>query len=201
MVAMEPPATLEEEFNDWYDTEHVPERRTVPGFDSATRLVCVSGWPRYLAFYDLREHSVIDEPGYQAISGVHFSPWSKRILARVRGLWRAHGTQIHGDEQLLGQLLRLVMIRFCSISVAREKALVEQLKKLVSEWPGTPRLKVLRNQAGESGQYVALIALSNIQNAVHTDISRLGEFSDKVDLLNEYTPYWSRADLPGFSVP
>ena len=26
LVTMEPPASLEEEFADWYDTEHVPER-------------------------------------------------------------------------------------------------------------------------------------------------------------------------------
>src|SRR3546814_3022829 len=48
MVTMEPPAAIEEEFNDWYDTEHVPERAAVDGFETAQRYVCVDGFPRYI---------------------------------------------------------------------------------------------------------------------------------------------------------
>jgi hypothetical protein len=47
LVTMEPPACLEEEFNDWYDTEHLPQRRTAPYLVSkAPRGVCLSGWPK-----------------------------------------------------------------------------------------------------------------------------------------------------------
>ena len=30
LVMMEPPEEMEEEFNEWYDTEHIPEREAVP---------------------------------------------------------------------------------------------------------------------------------------------------------------------------
>ena len=49
LVLMQPPPTLEEEFNAWYDTEHIAERRAVPGFETALRYVCIDGAPRYLA--------------------------------------------------------------------------------------------------------------------------------------------------------
>ena len=48
VVQMDIPAPHEAEFNRIYDTEHVPQRRALPGFESATRWVCLSGWPRWL---------------------------------------------------------------------------------------------------------------------------------------------------------
>jgi len=96
LVAMEPPA-LEEKFNDWYDTDHVPERLRLAGFESARRFVCVCGWPRYLAFYDLISVRVIDSPGYRAIANGNFSPWTKRFLTRVRGFYRSFGVQVYSD--------------------------------------------------------------------------------------------------------
>ena len=37
IVTTNPPADMEEEFNVWYDREHVPERLAVPGFERAQR--------------------------------------------------------------------------------------------------------------------------------------------------------------------
>ena len=69
LVTMEPPASLEDEFNDWYDTEHFPQRRGLPGFESASRWVCIEGWPRWAALYDLESVGVLDSPAYHAVSG------------------------------------------------------------------------------------------------------------------------------------
>lgn len=46
LVLMQPPAESDGEFNAWYDT--------------ALRYVCLSGWPRYLALYDLDEPALLD---------------------------------------------------------------------------------------------------------------------------------------------
>ena len=51
-AAMESPAGVEEEFQDWYDTGHFPERAAREGVLTARRFIAVSGWPRYLAIYD-----------------------------------------------------------------------------------------------------------------------------------------------------
>src|ERR1019366_6113184 len=102
LVTMEPSAADEQEFQDWYDTEHVPERAAIPGFLTAQRFVCVQGWPRYVAFYDLAYHEVLNEPGYLAVSGDRFSPWTKRILGRVTGLYRAEGIQVFPGDAVTG---------------------------------------------------------------------------------------------------
>ena len=43
----------EEEFNAWYNTEHLPELLALPGFLDAARYVATRGGPKYLAAYDL----------------------------------------------------------------------------------------------------------------------------------------------------
>jgi hypothetical protein len=85
MVLMEPPASLEEEFNDWYDTEHFPQRQSLPGFRNASRWVCIDGWPRWMALYDLESASALHSDAYLAVSGTRSTPWSRRILPRTVG--------------------------------------------------------------------------------------------------------------------
>lgn len=101
---MEPEVTIEDEFNDWYDHEHLPNMRAIPGVLTGVRFIAVAGWPRYLALYDLEELATLRSAAYRAVTGSGFSPWSRRILARVRG-WRrlsfeqlTPGTaNLHGD--------------------------------------------------------------------------------------------------------
>ena len=59
LAMMEPPANIEEEFQDWYDSEHFPERAACEGFETAHRFVCIDGFPRYLAVYDLGNVDVL----------------------------------------------------------------------------------------------------------------------------------------------
>ena len=67
LATMEPPPTMEEEFQDWYDTEHFPERRPAR-VSHGRRFVCVDGWPRYLAMYDLADIDVLRGEGYDRIA-------------------------------------------------------------------------------------------------------------------------------------
>ena len=111
LVAMEPPPGLDEEFNDWYDTEHLPQRRALPGFLSGRRFVCVDGWPRYAALYDLTSAAALDSPGYRAVSGTNPTPWSRRILPRTVGRRRVVARQIApGGETLTVQPISRLMI-------------------------------------------------------------------------------------------
>ena len=88
MAIMEPLPERDEEFNDWYDLEHLPQMRSIPGIETATRFVAVDGWPRYLATYDLTEFAVLRSPAYKALTGSGFTPWSRRSLSAVRGWQR-----------------------------------------------------------------------------------------------------------------
>jgi len=93
LAIMEPASAIEEEFNDWYDLEHLPQMQAVPGIDTAVRFVAVEGWPRYLAVYDLKEFAVLRSAAYRAMTGSGFTPWSRRILSRVKGWQRLSFTQ------------------------------------------------------------------------------------------------------------
>jgi len=98
LVMMEPPASLEDEFNDWYDTEHFPQRKSMPGFISASRWACVDGWPRWIALYDLESAEALQTAEYLAASGAQSTPWSKRMLARTCGRRRVIATALSASE-------------------------------------------------------------------------------------------------------
>jgi hypothetical protein len=154
LVTMEPPPALEEEFNDWYDTEHVPERLAVPGFETATRYVCTNGWPRYLAFYDLAHESVIDSPGYRAIANEHFSPWTQRILARAHGFYRTYGEQIYPGNRLCGRSARMLLIRFRGVAATAVDGLVDGARRAFEARDGVSGLRVFRSTSPAEDAHV-----------------------------------------------
>ena len=52
------------EFNEWYNTEHLPELLAVPGILAAARYEAVKGGPKYLACYELENVEVMHTPGH-----------------------------------------------------------------------------------------------------------------------------------------
>jgi hypothetical protein len=49
----------EAEFNEWYNSEHIPERLAVPGVLAAQRYQAVEGQPKYIALYELADVNVL----------------------------------------------------------------------------------------------------------------------------------------------
>src|SRR5687767_8126251 len=119
LVTMEPPAAIEDEFNDWYDSEHVPERLSVPGFETALRFVCIDGWPRYLALYDLAYPEVLTEDAYKRISNP-YTPWTRRLQSKVRGQYRLTGPQVYPGDAISGTCARLTLLRFRQVAATAE---------------------------------------------------------------------------------
>ena len=72
----------EEEYTDWYDTEHIPERAALPGFLTAERYM-VLGEKRSITMYDLSGPEAVQSPEYKAISGDNFTPWTKRLYPKI----------------------------------------------------------------------------------------------------------------------
>jgi len=68
LTMTEPPAAMEEEFNAWYDSEHIPERLSIAGFRSARRWSAdtAPGEGKYLATYELDSPQVLMTPEYLA---------------------------------------------------------------------------------------------------------------------------------------
>lgn len=84
LTLTEPPPAMEEEFNAWYDEEHLPERLSIPGFRSARRWVAdvAPGGGKYLATYELDSAAVLSSPAYLERFRNH-TPWSKRCLGKT----------------------------------------------------------------------------------------------------------------------
>lgn len=77
-VRLHTAAQYDDEFNDWYNLEHVPQVTALPGFVRTRRYFCDSADIRYLAWYETTDEKVE--------SGAHFhsivsdpTPWSQRM--------------------------------------------------------------------------------------------------------------------------
>jgi hypothetical protein len=78
------PDDIVDEYNAWYDEEHLPRLVTVPGVVRARRYTAASGNPRYLTAYELTEPNAFESPeGLQARK----TPWT----AKMRSLF--HNTR------------------------------------------------------------------------------------------------------------
>ena len=84
MVWAEVPAAKEEDFNRWYNEEHLAERLAVPGFLSAARYEAVKGGPKHLACYELESPAVLESAAYKRVQA-NPSDWTKRCSPEVIG--------------------------------------------------------------------------------------------------------------------
>jgi hypothetical protein len=75
---------MEEEFNAWYDDEHLPERLAIAGFRSARRWVAdvAPGQGKYLATYELDSPQVLTSTEYLARFEAA-TPWTRRCLGKA----------------------------------------------------------------------------------------------------------------------
>lgn len=86
-------AVAEDEFNDWYDTEHIPERKRLKGFVNCERWLGADDPKVSIATYDLASLAVLESPEYRAIAGENLSPWSKRVSGKCRRICRFEAEQ------------------------------------------------------------------------------------------------------------
>ena len=83
LVFADVPADMEDDFNRWYNEEHIPQLLAIPGFLDAARYEAVQGGPRYLAVYELASPEVRDSAPYREVAD-HPTEWSQRIDLRRR---------------------------------------------------------------------------------------------------------------------
>ena len=70
------PDDIVDEYNEWYDAEHLPRLVTVPGVVRARRYNSTSGNPRYLTAYELTDPDAFESPeGLKARK----TPWTAKM--------------------------------------------------------------------------------------------------------------------------
>jgi hypothetical protein len=81
----------EQEFNRWYDKEHLIERVGINGFLEARRYVAVSATPKYLNLYTTVIPELLTSQSYQEVLK-NQTAWSQRVIAmfqyRIRAVLR-----------------------------------------------------------------------------------------------------------------
>jgi hypothetical protein len=81
LVRMGIPPEHEAEFNDWYNTDHVPALVSVPGVYGARRYRATVGSPLYLARYELAQADVHTSAAWRKAAD---SPWTLRMRRLYR---------------------------------------------------------------------------------------------------------------------
>src|SRR5215472_7684245 len=87
-----------DEFHDWYDLEHIPERKAVPGFGACERWIGDGQPALSVATYDLDSVDVLRSKPYTAIAYGNLSVWSKRVTAMCKRVLRFEGTAIGRND-------------------------------------------------------------------------------------------------------
>jgi hypothetical protein len=198
MGMMEPPPDIEGEFHDWYDLEHLPSRKEVPGFLTGNRFVCIEGWPRYVAWYDLESLDVLNSPAYRAISGKNTSPWSRRLVPMTHGYFRVLGVQSYPGNALFGEKgpsARILVLRFNTPVVSAIPDILIGLQALFEGRPETVQFRLFRSEFGGL-YYVAMIELQKPIDVNALDISQFGKAARYLDLTNVYLPYFRKGATP-----
>lgn len=186
LVLMNPPPTFEEEFNAWYDLEHVPERLAVPGFESGRRYISTGASPRYLAMYDLEDESVLDSEAYRRVGGDNSSPWTKRITARAR-VYRAAGRQIYPSQVSTPLSARVEILRFRGVPEDEVAAVTAGLRNAYESQPQTLSLRVFAHRTESAVDVLGFVAGAAPASPVDTLL--FGEARAHLDLINGYGPF------------
>jgi hypothetical protein len=163
IAAMKMGKVAADEFHDWYDTEHVPERQRVPGFLVCRRWMGADDPQVSVATYDLEAAAVLRSPAYLAIGGENLSPWSKRVTARVERLLRFEGDQILPGDQLPSDSAGGLLLNAMNIAPELEAEFNEWYdKEHIPALAAVPGVLCARRFRGTSGnrKYVALYHLA-----------------------------------------
>jgi hypothetical protein len=189
LVTMEPSAGFEDEFNDWYDTEHFPQRMGLPGFETGSRWACLSGWPRWMAIYDVTSRAALETPEYLAVSLADATPWSKRVAARTTGRMRIVADQIAPGTALalpLRQVSRQLMARYPGVAKPAEAA--KRLQDAAAGIAGHAQTRVFESAADVwlLAEFDRPVSLDRVTDSLAT-VDGIG-----ANLFNFYAPYWRK---------
>jgi len=185
IAAMNMGQAAEDEFQDWYDTEHLPERQRVPGFLVCERWIGLTDRKTSVATYDLDDMKVLKSPAYLAIGGQNLSPWSKRVTSRVERLMRFEGDQILPGDQLPPGNAGGLLLNAMNVEPAFEAEFNEWYDKehipALSAVPGVLCARRFRGTSGDR-KYVALyhLATPGVQESEEWKQARQSEWTTRL---------------------
>ena len=149
LTSMDIDAAHEDEFNRWYDREHLEERVAIDGFLEARRYVAHTGSPRFLFLYSTRTIEVLDSPPYRARLNEPTEA-SKKNMARFENMIRVVARVT--DSRGVGRGAKLGIVRLRP-EAGREDALRTELRAQLDpgDLDGIISMHLLESDARLSG--------------------------------------------------
>ena len=126
----------EDEFHDWYDTEHFPERERIPGFLDLRRWLEHSGKRVHVATYDLASVDVLRCPEYLAIGYENNGPWTRRIGWRCIKLLRMEGEQVVPGNALVPKEACGLLVRGFNVAPGFDAQVIPAFRNFVDAVTG-----------------------------------------------------------------
>jgi hypothetical protein len=117
----------EQDFNLWYDREHLAERVAIDGFLEARRWRAHQAPTKYFCTYTTETFEVLDSPAYRAVLA-NQTEWSKKHISRFLNPGRVLGRITLSQGQGRGGALGVVRLRpDAADSAGLRRALAESL--------------------------------------------------------------------------
>jgi hypothetical protein len=135
------PAQLEDEWNDWYDIDHVPERMETPGFLNCARYKAIEAGEQHLCLYDLAAPEVLKTSSYRQTGAP--TNWT----ARLRGSIVRHPTTRRVYEQRTVEF-EMLPPGLCSALWLDAMSVVDASRKDFEKWLDSEYLPALRSLPG-----------------------------------------------------
>ncbi len=152
------------EYNRWYDTRHMPQRLTVPGYLATVRYQNTGKGAKYVMLYELSGADVLDSAPVKQISAT-YDDWDRKMMAaatvEARGVYQRVFT---GKQTVLDHAPFLITVR---IEVDKEN------DAEFNDWygqdhmpglavtPGVRAARRYRQLSGNSSTYLAVYELDD----------------------------------------
>lgn len=180
----------EDEFHDWYDQEHLPERLRVPGFINAERWIDEANPKIHVATYDLESANVLRSPAYRSVSD-NPTPWTRRVTGMCRRIMRYEGEQLLPGDAVAPEGAGALLLASMNVDPAAEEEFTrwyntEHLPQLAAV-PGV--LTARRYRAADTASERRYVALYHLEDAA---VSRSAAWEQAA-----YTP-WTEQVRPHF---
>ena len=110
ITVMDADPAEEEDFNKWYDREHIVERVAIAGFLEARRYVAALASPKYLNLYSTEKLETLDSPAYRD-KLQNATPWTRHHSSKFRNYTRVAARVTVSKGQGRGGTLAFSRIR------------------------------------------------------------------------------------------
>src|SRR5829696_6665732 len=110
ITSMDVDPNEEDDFNLWYDREHLAERVAIPGFLEARRWIADQGETKYFCTYSTDTFEALSSPAYQRVLA-NQTEWSRKNISRFKNMGRVVGRITASRGQGRGAAMAVVRLR------------------------------------------------------------------------------------------